>query len=475
MRSKIICIIFIGIIFLVLATSELIQRTIGKSLDSIYFHCDRQIDKSKFLQYVIENISYYKNLKLSSEKSEPNLKDFPIVNKKIISNSNELFINKSIELMEQSKISAGNSWTKKKENSINSINYLNFINYAWGLFNDKAIAHISGGSTGLYFYQWYTLKEYFFGLYGFMRCWKNLGWTPNKKILLIYFHGANSVKLLNKLNIFTREYFYSYSPELNSSGDITEKSVIEIVDIINKFEPYLIVSFPSIIYRLSENIWSKNLKLTHYPKSMDLSADFLFTCQYNFIKKIFTDCNILLSYGTIEFGQIAQQIPGSMYDYIVFDNISDVENFNDNLVITNYLFTTQPIIKYLTDDFGIVYKYQTQTIIKNLIGKNNWFYSNSFDYIKIDEHINKFKYSDIIINLRIDMNQMIIYIIVINEDFNKQVKNYFEEKFNSWDKKFTIIINSCSKNQKQCKTIDTYNRKNTPIIGDFSIGIGISK
>lgn len=466
MKDKIICIIFIAIIFVVLFVIESIRNYILKKLNSIYSNCDSQIDKKKFLEYTIKNIHYYNNLNLIN----PNLKNFPLVNKQIISNHKHLFINKSIGLIEESKISAGNSWTKKKENSVENISYLDFLNYIYKLYNGKAIGHISGGSTGIYFYQWYTLNEYFCGLKGFVRCWKNLGWTPEKKILLIYFHGANSVKLLNKLNIFTLDHFFSYSPELNLLGDILEESAIKIVNIINTFKPYLIVSFPSIIYRLSEIIWSKNLKLMHYPKSMDLSADFLFTSQYNFIKKIFIDCNVLLSYGTIEFGQIAQQIPGTMYNYNVFDNICDVENSNDNLVVTSYLFTTQPIIKYLTDDFGIVYKYNTHTIIKNLIGKNNWFYSNSFDYIKIDEYINKFKYPNTIINLRIDMNQMIIYVIVIDNQYNKQIINYFSDKFNSFDKKFTIIINPClNQNQTQCKTIDTYNRKNTPIIGDFIV------
>lgn len=253
---------------------------------------------------------------------------------------------------------------------------------------------------------------------------------------------------------------------LDEKGDLTLESVIKIVSLINNYKPYLVVSFPNIFYRISELIYKHSLKLTYYPKCMDLSADFLFTCQYNFIKSIFKNCDIRLSYGTIEFGQIAQQIPNKMFDYIVFDDICYVENHKNNLVITNFLFTTQPIIRYLTDDCGKVEYNDNKIIIKNLIGKNKFNDISNLNYVNIDNLINNFENLNIIINFRINLDTNIIYIIVIDETFNNQITKYFNTIYNKDTNKFQIKIEVC--NKIKCSTIDKYNRKNTPIINEFN-------
>ena len=110
-----------------------------------------------------------------------------------------------------------------------------------------------------------------------------MGWTANEKILLYYFHGSNSVKLINYLNLTN---LYSLVPILDNNGDITLESAKSFVNNINNYKPELIVSFPSLIYRICQLIYENNLSLTYIPKYMDISADFLFTCQYKFIKEI---------------------------------------------------------------------------------------------------------------------------------------------------------------------------------------------
>ena len=449
-------IIFLSMITLILVLLVVINIIVFDKLKYLYDKCDDKVDKINFINYIIHNIEYYKD-------TVPN--NLPMVRKKNISKKNHLFLNKSIKLIIESKTSANSGWANKKEKSIDNISILTYFNYIYNLLDGQAIAHISGGSSGEYFYQWYTLDEYYKGLYGFIKCWKNIGWNPGKKILVIYIHGSNSIKILNYSNFFTSDYLYSYSPELNADGDIKENSFEKIIEIIENYKPFLIVSFPSLIYRISELIHKNNIKLKHVPKSMDLSGDFLFTIQYNFIKSKFANCDIRLSYGTIEFGQIAQQIPGTMYDYIVFDNICNVENYNENLVITNYLFTTQPIIRYITDDYGQVNYIEDKIIIKNLIGKNKYFDNPKLNYINIDKHINDSKYSDIIINLRIDDNLHIIYIIVVDITYQNEIIKYFDKYFNDGgggQNIFSIKIIFC--NKSTCSTVDRLNRKNTPII-----------
>ena len=424
----------------------LIRATIKDSIKEIYNINNQkiEIDKKKFIRDVCNNIPFYKNY---------NEKSLPIVTKQNISKNGELFLNNNVVKINSSIKSANNSWTDKNK-KVNNISYFEFITYLYGLFNGKAISHVSGGSSGNYFYQWYTFNEYKKGLYGFFKCWINMGWKYNDKMFIYYFHGANSIKLLNKINFV--ENICSKSPNLDKNGDITEESLYEFLYYLNNFKPVLIISFPSIIFRLSQLIYMKNIKLKHIPKCMDLSADMLFTCQYKFISSIFKNCDIRLSYGTIEFGQIAQQIPNRMFDYIVFDDIVDVENdINNNLIVTNYLFTTQPIIRYLTDDKGTVLNKNGKIIIHNLIGKSN----NMYDYISLDNIINKCAYP--IINLRIDdLNKLIIVTILYEKDAN-DIQKYFSDYYNNHIVKTEIC------NIEKCETNDRYDRKNTPIMNEF--------
>ena len=324
----------------------------------------------------------------------------------------------------------------------------------YALFTGKSIAQVSGGTSGNYFYQWYNLDDMIKGTYGFFKCWINMGWKYNEPILIYYFHGSNTIKLLNKVNLYG---IYSKSPEIDENGDIKKKSLYEFIYYIENYKPTLIVSFPSIIFRLSQLIHMENIKLKHIPKCMDLSADMLFTCQYKFICSIFKNCDIRLSYGTIEFGQIAQQIPNRMFDYVLFDDIADVENDqHHNLIVTNYLYTTQPIIRYLTDDKGLVISENGKKIIHNLTGKNN----NDYDYIEIDKFINECEYKGII-NFRIDNNLILLTILDKDINISSYVKSYFSDYF----KNYTVKTMCCVKNK--CDTNDRYDRKNTPIMNEY--------
>lgn len=446
-RVLFIIILFIIILFLFLIM--FINIIFKYNLKLLYYKnkLNINIDKDKFLKNICSEIYFYRNIK-------GDLSNFPIIDKTTINNNKDIFFNKKILKIYSSIDSANNAWTDKKIIK-NNINYYDFFIYIYNLLSGKAIAHISGGSSENYFYQWYTLDEYKKGLYGFVKCWINMGWNYNDKIFIFYFHGANSIKLLNNIKILNN--IYSLSPILDINGDISIASFNDFIYYLNNYKPDLIVSFPNTIFRISQLIYKSKIKLKHIPKCMDLSADFLFTCQYKFICSIFTNCDIRLSYGTIEFGQIAQQIPLRMYDYIVFDDIVHVENnVNNNLIVTNYLFTTQPIIRYLTDDKGIVKYENNKMIINNLIGKMN---SKNINYLEIDKIINDSNFN--IINLRIDDNLNIIYITVLDEDKDESIKKYFVNFFI----KYSIVLNYCKENN--CITYDRYDRKNTPILKEY--------
>ena len=91
-------------------------------------------------------------------------------------------------LARESALSSNLAFTQAAFNLANTANIKIDSGYAF--------ANITGGSSGQYFYQWYNLEDTKFGAYTFIKCWENMGWTPNDKILLYYFHGSNSIKFI---------------------------------------------------------------------------------------------------------------------------------------------------------------------------------------------------------------------------------------------------------------------------------------
>jgi phenylacetate-coenzyme A ligase PaaK-like adenylate-forming protein len=433
---------------------------VNYNIKQIYNLTKTSFDKNIFFYHVNTNISFYNTYK------NKKLDEYPIVNKQYITDNQNMFINKLMKdkLLTSSINTADNSWVNKTEITVKEMGILMYIYLICNfLFNGYAFANITGGSSGQYFYQWYNLEDTKLGAYTFIKCWENMGWTPNDKILLYYFHGSNSIKFINYLNL---PNLNSQDPTLDNNGDITIESAKLFINNLNNYKPELIVSFPSLIYRICQLTYENDFEITWYPKYMDLSADFLFTCQYSFIQEIFKKTDIRLSYGTIEFGQIAQQIPGKMFDYEVFNDIAFVENDDENnLIVTNFLFKTMPIIRYKTDDKGIVTSNNNKQVIKNLVGKNN----GEFNYTSIDDIINKINTCEEIqiINLRIDDIKKYIFVYLKGNDTSKKCYKKYINTIQIFFKNYEIITKFCT--PETCKTIDRFDRKNTPILKEYKM------
>jgi phenylacetate-coenzyme A ligase PaaK-like adenylate-forming protein len=305
------------------------------------------------------------------------------------------------------------------------------------------------------------------GSYGFLKCFFNLGYNFNDKILLYYGHASNTVKIINYLNFLSSNYnFKSLVPKKNKN-DFSLNHVYKFLNILNSYKPKLIIAFPSHIFRIAQLIWINNIELQYTPYCMDLSAEFLFTCQYKFIKEIFKNCDIRLSYGTVEFGQIAQQTKEDIRLYEVFDEIVDIRNNEKNqFIITSYILTTQPLINYLVDDYGIVFKKNGKTYIKNLVGKKSkCLTDDKFDLIKIDNIINKInKIELIIIDVKIKYLSKKIHIIIL-KNINNKKKKYIKSQFidnlginNNYNFIFDLCLNY------KCPNIVNFNIKVNAII-----------
>ena len=177
--------------------------------------------------------------------------------------------------------------------------------------------------------------------------------------------------------------------------------------------------------------------------------------------------DIRLSYGTVEFGQIAQQTKEDNTVYEVFDEIVDIDNNEKNqLVITSYILKTQPLIKYCIDDYGEVYKRNGKTYIKNLIGKQAKCISNNeFNVIKINDIINKIKKKElIIIDIKVKyISKQIIFVMLKNIDkkMKRDIEDIFRNSLGFYSYNFNFIFNFCG--NKKCVNISNYNSKVIPV------------
>jgi phenylacetate-coenzyme A ligase PaaK-like adenylate-forming protein len=212
-------------------------------------------------------------------------------------------------------------------------------------------------------------------------------------------------------------YFLSFSK-------IDKEKTIEFVNSINTNTPELLVIFPFVLLQLCINIHKYNIKITHYPKNINLSGEFLLNCSLKFCKKTFMYSNIENTYGAVEFGEIAHQVKGDKNTFEVFDQFCYLENKDDKIVVTSLINDTFPIIRYVMEDIGLVVNKNGKQYIKNLIGKNTnqiIINENKFTSLDVDKLIDFVNISDNIISIVIeyDNNSIDINYIIYNM-YNKQ-------------------------------------------------------
>lgn len=292
-----------------------------------------------------------------------------------------------------------------------------------GLMCNKSMAMITGGSSGNYFYQWLNLGDIIRVTSGIVQCMVNGGITFGDRVMLYYSHGANSVKLADKFHHFI-PFFSSLKLEFDDKGDITLGETHKFLNHLNHYKPDALFVFPAVLFRHAQNIYSNKLHIEHQPKFIDVSAEFLFLCQFMFIKTIFPDSDVRMSYGSIECGWVAQQLPfnewktdNDMFTYKVLDNKAHIENIGDDkLVITSHMHHTLPMVRYKTDDIGIV----DGNYIYGLVGKNN----HNIDMLGVNSMISSLnRRGSGIIDLKFRNNRF--YITIIGDSVNNEIYNYF--------------------------------------------------
>jgi hypothetical protein len=153
------------------------------------YNIPQEILIQNMLVYAVKNVKFYKD---SLNGKQIILSNFPIVNKKFIRDNQESMISKYAlnQRYIESTDSANNSWTEKKviKKDITVYETLKMIYY---IAIGGSIAQTTGGSSGEYFYQWFSMSDFWNGLYTFVKGWINIGWTPSDSIFLFYFHDIS--------------------------------------------------------------------------------------------------------------------------------------------------------------------------------------------------------------------------------------------------------------------------------------------
>lgn len=293
-----------------------------KSRDEIY--ALQAIELSKMLQHAVEFVPYYSqfkgNLELSPKTSHSDIKEFPILTKKII---NE----KGIELLSKIDTSGKKYKTGGTSGSVAKI-----------LRDKSEFTH--------------SADEYFNNM---------LGIVPGKSRLLlrraesVYFaEGSHDVKYY--ANPISKTYIISPAFMDNERLEL-------LYSVYSSKKPKLIMGITEPIYRFALYIIESNLK-TFPVEAIHLGGQTIMPRYRDIIEKAFKTDKIYDGYGATEFGTVAQQckemgkwhyIPVIHYLEVVDTNFKEVSSgVQGQFIVTNLWKRNMPLIRYQIDDIAVM-------------------------------------------------------------------------------------------------------------------------
>jgi phenylacetate-coenzyme A ligase PaaK-like adenylate-forming protein len=328
--------------------------------------------------------------------------------------------------------------------------------------NKCSIGQSTGGTSGKSTFVWMNKYNAYMYIYTFITSFKKNGYSYGDKIMIFYpsnSYFTNEYEKSNYYLLFMNVYFLSFNK-------IDKEKTLEFVNSINTNTPDLLVIFPFVLLQLCINIDKYNIKITHFPKNINLSGEFLLNCSLNFCKKIFIYSNIENTYGAVEFGEIAHQVKDDKNTFEVFNQFCYLENKDDKIVVTSLINDTFPIIRYVMEDIGKIVNKNGKQYITNLIGKNTnqiIINENKFTSLDVDKLIDFVNISDNIISIvieydnnSIDINFIIYNVyntedqqLIIDKTYSFMSNYFYRVKYNinflenykhDYLKKFKIIV-----------------------------------
>lgn len=293
--------------------------------------------------------------------------------------------------------------------------------------NNCSIGQSTGGTSGKNTFVWMNKYNAYIYIYTFITSFKKNGYRYGDKIMIFYpsnSYFTNEYEKSNYYLSFFNVYFLSFNK-------IDHKITLEFVNSINNNKPDILVIFPFVLLQLCINIHKYDMIITHYPRNINLSGEYLLNCSLNFFKKTFINSNIENTYGAVEFGEIAHQVKDDKNTFEVFNQFCYLENKDDRIVVTSLINDTFPIIRYIMEDIGKIININGKQYITNLIGKNTnqiIINNNKFTSLDVDKLIDY-----------VNIHNNIISIVIKYDDHSIDINYIIYNIYNSKDKE--IIIN----------------------------------
>jgi len=187
------------------------------------------------------------------------------------------------------------------------------------------------------------------------------GYNPDKDKIATF----TGVKVPKKL-IGKRIYCYRMTKKrlVMSSYDISDETISEYVDTLNKYMPDYLMGYPSVIFLFAKCLEKNNLNLNFEFKGILCNSEGLYRYQREFLS-LFFKCKVYLDYGHQERAVFAMPCEQSNEYHVVplygicevikeDGSIATNEGERGEIVATGFLNYAFPFIRYKTGDIATI-------------------------------------------------------------------------------------------------------------------------
>ncbi|BCZ47066.1 capsular polysaccharide biosynthesis protein [Clostridium gelidum] len=288
---------------------------------------------SNILKNAIKNVPYYRSLNLnikSNDINKDNVKEilnmFPYLNKKTIMDNNEAFIS--------------------------------------DLYNRKGLIYkTNGGSTGQFLGTWSSKEENQIEKAFFDYKWSKTGYKSYSKIVRMSCEGIKKE--------FENPCSYVGDKMRISLNHLNVKWIEEIYNRIKEFKPEFFHAYPISFQYLLQYMELNNLRIDGV-KGIFLASEIVTEYVLSLCTSLFNEVPIIFHYGLTERSNLAwgifenNKISYKCENVYSYSENSITEDGICEIVGTSYWNDAMPLIRYKTQDIGIIEK----GIITNLDGRN---------------------------------------------------------------------------------------------------------